>query len=143
MLTNQLSVFIENKPGRLSAALGVLAEGGVDISALSLADTSEYGILRLIVSDNDKAKAVLKDAGIIVKITPVLAISMNDVPGGLSHILEIFAKNNINVDYMYAFVGKQSGKAITVVKVSDPFAAEAALSSGGIDTTDAKDIYRL
>ena len=143
MLTNQLSVFIENKPGRLSAALDVLAKGGVDISALSLADTSEYGILRLIVSDNDKAKAVLKDAGIIVKITPVLAISMNDVPGGLSHILEIFANNSINVDYMYAFVGKESGKAITVVKVPDPFAAEAALASGGIDTTDAKDIYRL
>lgn len=143
MLTNQLSVFIENKPGRLAAALEVLAKGGVDISALSLADTSEYGILRLIVNDADTAKKVLREAGIIVKITKVLALSMNDVPGGLSHILDIFAQNNINVDYMYAFVGKQSGKAITVVKVSDADAAEKALAEADINTAGAKDIYRL
>ncbi len=143
MLTNQLSVFIENKPGRLAAALEVLAKGSVDISALSLADTSEYGILRLIVNDADTAKKVLREAGIIVKITKVLALSMNDVPGGLSHILDIFAQNNINVDYMYAFVGKQSGKAITVVKVSDADAAEKALAEADINTAGAKDIYRL
>lgn len=143
MLTNQLSVFIENKPGKLAAALDVLAKGGVDISALSLADTSEYGILRLIVSEPEKAKVVLADAGIVVKITPVLAFAMDDVPGGLSRILEIFVKNSINVDYMYAFTGKQSGKAITVVKVSDAELAQKALDALGIDTAVDKDIYRI
>lgn len=142
MLTNQLSVFIENKPGRLAAALDVLAKGGVDISALSLADTSEYGILRLIVSEPEKAKSVLAESGVVVKITPVLAFAMEDVPGGLSRILEVFVKNSVNVDYMYAFTAK-SGKAITVVKVSDANLAQNALDDAGIDTAVVKDIYRI
>ncbi len=143
MLIKQLSVFIENKPGRLAAILEELGKHNIDISALSLADTSEYGILRLIVSNPDDAAEVLKNSGVVVKLTNVLAIAIDDTPGGLSRILSIFVKNSINVDYMYAFVGKVTSKALTVIKVSDPELAEKALSALDISTVNPKDIYRL
>lgn len=143
MLVKQLSVFTENKPGGLAPIIEALGKNNIDISALSLADTSEYGILRIIVNDPDKAKEVLKDLGIVVKITEVLTVAMDDAPGGLSKILEIFVKNEINVDYMYAFVGTVTNKALMVVKVNDTDAAVSALSKEGISTTNAKDIYRL
>lgn len=143
MLIKQLSVFIENKPGRLAAILEELGKHNIDISALSLADTSEYGILRLIVSNPDDAAEVLKNSGVVVKLTNVHAIAIDDTPGGLSRILSIFVKNSINVDYMYAFVGKVTSKALTVIKVSDPELAEKALSALDISTVNPKDIYRL
>lgn len=143
MLVKQLSVFIENKTGGLAPIIDALGKNDVDISALSLADTAEYGILRIIVNKPDKAKEILNELGIIVKITEVLTVAMDDTPGGLSKILEIFAKNDINVDYMYAFVGTVTNKALMVVKVSDSDLAFSALSKAGIATTDAKDIYRL
>ena len=95
MLIKQLSVFIENKPGRLAAILEELGKHNIDISALSLADTSEYGILRLIVSNPDDAAEVLKNSGVVVKLTNVLAIAIDDTPGGLSRILSIFVKNSL------------------------------------------------
>ena len=143
MLVKQLSVFVENKPGRLGAVIEELGKKGIDISALSLADTSEYGILRLIVNKPDEAKMALREIGVIVKIAQVVAVPMDDTPGGLSKILSVFSGNNINVDYMYAFVGAVSGKALMVVKVSDPQLAESALDSAGIPHADAKDLYRL
>ena len=142
MLINQLSVFVENKPGRLAAVIDALGKNNVNMSALSLADTSEYGILRLIVNNPEAASQILKEIGVIVKITKVLAISMDDTPGGLSKILDIFLKNGINVDYMYAFVGKTADKAVMVVKVSDVKKAEEALLSAGIQTLDTDDVYR-
>ncbi len=143
MLIKQLSVFIENKPGRLEAIINVLGKNQIDISALSLADTSEYGILRLIVNNPEVAASILRETGVIVKITEVLAIAMDDTPGGLSRILEVFLENQINVDYMYAFVGKLTGKALMVVKVSDAKKAEEALNKNGISIADAKEIYRI
>ena len=143
MLVKQLSVFIENKPGGLAPIIEALGKNDIDISALSLADTSEYGILRIIVNHPDKAAEILRELGIVVKITEVLTVAMDDAPGGLSKILEIFVKNDINVDYMYAFVGTVTNKALMVVKVSDPELAVSALAGAGISTADAKDIYRL
>ena len=143
MLIKQLSVFIENKPGRLAAILEELGKNNIDISALSLADTSEYGILRLIVSNPDEAAEVLKKSGVVVKLTNVLALAIDDTPGGLSLILSVFVQNSINVDYMYAFVGKVTSKALTVIKVSDPELAEKALSALDISSVNPKDIYRL
>lgn len=143
MLIKQLSVFIENKPGRLAAILEELGKNNIDISALSLADTSEYGILRLIVSTPDEAAEVLKKSGVVVKLTNVLALAIDDTPGGLSRILSVFVQNSINVDYMYAFVGKVTSKALTVIKVSDPELAEKALSALDISSVNPKDIYRL
>ena len=131
MLINQLSVFVENKAGRLAAVIEALGKNSINMSALSLADASEYGILRLIVDKPDRAAEILKEIGVIVKITKVLAVSMDDTPGGLSKILDIFLKNEINVDYMYAFVGKTEKKAVMVVKVSDAQKAEEALEKAG------------
>ena len=142
MLIKQLSVFVENKPGRLAAVIEALGKNNVNMSALSLADTSEYGILRVIVDNPEAAVEILKEIGVIVKITKVLAVSMDDTPGGLSKILDVFLKNEINVDYMYAFVGKAADRAVMVVKVSDVKKAEDALLAAGIQTLDADDVYR-
>ena len=143
MLIKQLSIFTENKPGGLAPIIETLGKNNIDISALSLADTSEYGILRLIVNDPDRAVSLLREEGVIVKITDVLAIAMDDAPGGLSKVLDVFVKNDINLDYMYAFVGTVNKKALTVVKVSDAVAASDALAKAGISTAEAKDIYRI
>ena len=143
MLVKQLSVFVENKPGRLSDVIEALGKNDIDISALSLADTSEYGILRLIVNKPDEAKKLLRESGVIVKIAEVVAVPMDDTPGGLSKILSVFAQNGVNVEYMYAFAGAVSGKALMVVKVTDADMAEKALDDAGIPHADAKDIYRL
>ena len=143
MLINQLSVFVENKPGRLAAVIEALGKNNVNMSALSLADTSEYGILRVIVDNTEAAAEILKGIGVVVKITKVLAISMDDTPGGLSKILDIFLKNEINVDYMYAFVGKTEKKAVMVVKVSDAKKAEEVLKNAGVATLDVGETYRI
>lgn len=142
MLINQLSVFVENKPGRLAAVIEALGKNNINMSALSLADTSEYGILRVIVDNPDAAAEILKGIGVVVKVTKVLAISMDDTPGGLSKILDIFLKNEINVDYMYAFVGKTEKKAVMVVKVSDAQKAEEVLQKAGVATLGADEAYR-
>ena len=143
MLIKQLSIFTENKPGGLAPIIETLGKNNIDISALSLADTTDYGILRLIVNNPDLAVSVLRETGFIVKITDVLAIVMDDTPGGLSRILDVFVKNDINVDYMYAFVGTVNKKALMVVKVSDTDMASLVLDEEGISTAEAKDIYRL
>ena len=132
MITKQLSVFVENKKGRLSAILNCLAENGIDLSALSLADTSEFGVLRLIVNDPEKAKALLNDIGVIVKITDVLAVVLDDKPGGAAKIIEALSQNDISVEYMYAFDTKITGKAIMVTKTDNVKAADDLLIAKGL-----------
>ena len=111
MKVEQISIFLENKAGRLAEVTRILGKGGINIRALSLADTSDFGILRLIVNDHEKAKQILKDNGFTVGRTEVIAVEVEDRPGGLNSILEILFKANINVEYMYAFV-QQSGQMI-------------------------------
>lgn len=143
MIIRQLSVFLENKPGRLSAAVDVLAENGVNISALSLADTSEYGILRLIVDQPEKAKEALSQTGVIVRLTHVSAIAMEDVPGGAGSILHSLSQAGLNIEYMYAFVGKVSGKALTVIRTDNVEKAEMILKECGHSDINPADIYRI
>ena len=143
MIIRQLSVFLENKPGRLCAAIDVLAKAGVDISALSLADTAEYGILRLIVDKPDLAKKVLSESGVIVKTNDVIALAMRDEPGGAGAILHILAGAGLNIEYMYACVGHVTGKALMIVRTDDAEKAEKALVAGGCDQVSPADIYRL
>lgn len=100
----QLSIFLENKPGRLAEVTDTLTKGGMNIHALSLADTSDFGILRLIVSDSAKAKELLKQNGFTVSLTTVIALEMSHSPGGLNKVLQIFKDNEVNIEYMYAFV---------------------------------------
>ncbi len=143
MIIKQLSVFLENKTGRLYAATEQLADNGIDISALSLADTTEFGVLRLIVDNPEKAKNVLDDAGIIVKITHVVAIAMNDIPGGAVAILKELAQAKIGIEYMYACVGKVSGKALMIIRTDNNEKAESVLTEAGYNKVELKDIYRL
>lgn len=138
----QLSVFVENKVGRLSAVLNVLKENDVDISALSLADTSEYGILRLVVDKPDVALNALKEYGVMVKCTQVIAAAMDDAPGGLAKLLAVLSEANIGIEYMYAFIGKAEGKAWTVLRVDDVNAATEAFKLNGIAMHDEDDNYR-
>ena len=119
MTINQLSVFIENKRGRLAEITKILKENGVDIRALSIADTKEFGILRLIVNDAQKAADVLKAAGFTVSLTKVVAIGIDDRPGGLAAAIEVLRDNNISVEYMYAFISRSEDTAYVILRVAN------------------------
>ena len=114
MKVEQLSVFLENKTGRLAEVTKTLAQAGINIRALSLADTSDFGILRLIVDDTERAKSVMKEAGFTVGRTFVVAVEVDDKPGGLHNILDLLSRHNVNVEYMYAFV-QQGGTNATLI----------------------------
>ena len=143
MLVKQISVFLENKPGRLSEAAEVLAKNGIDISALSLADTDEYGVLRMIVSDPDKAKNALGESGVICKVTDALVVAIDDRPGGFSESLRILTDNGIEVKYMYACVSREQGKAIMVLSVVDPAKADELIRNTASGNVDPTLIYRI
>ncbi len=143
MKVEQLSVFLENKSGRLLDVTRVLAEIGVNIRTLSIADTSDFGILRIIVSDNDKAVETLKSRGFTVSKTEVVAVEVPDSPGGLAQILEILNKESINVEYMYAFVERSTVNAVDIIKFDDADRAKKILASNGITILDGSRLYNL
>ena len=131
MLT-QLSVFVENKFGRLAAITDILKANDVDISALSLADTSDFGILRLIVDKPELAKEVLREAGIMVKSNHVIAAAMDDKPGGLAYLLRLLTDAHVSIEYMYAFMGKEDDKAFTVIRADDNEKAAKVFADHGV-----------
>ncbi len=143
MKVKQLSIFLENRKGRMRNALDVLEEGGVNIRALSIADTSDFGILRLIVPEPDKTKKLLEDNNFIVKIGEVIAVRMQDQPGGLGKILGILDYSNINLEYLYAFVEEKENGAIVLLHPENIDGAIKALQDGGAEVIPAKDIYGL
>ncbi len=116
MMTEQLSVFLENRAGRLAEVTNALAEAGVNIRALSLADTSDFGILRMIVCDHEKAQAVLKAKGFTLGRTSVVAVEVPDTPGGLDSVLQLVSTHGINVEYMYAFVHRAAESAVMIFR---------------------------
>lgn len=132
MLVNQLSVFVENKPGRLLDILKALGDNNVDISALSVADTQEFGIARMIVCDANKAKEILKNLGVIVKVTDVIIIAVPDEPGALIKALEVLNSNNIVIEYLYAFSEKIDDKSIIVLRCDDDEKAVKTLKDSGV-----------
>jgi hypothetical protein len=143
MRVEQISVFLENRAGRLAEITRVLGEAGVSIRALSLADTSDFGILRLIVNDNDKAKAVLKEKGFTVGKTSVVAVEVEDRPGGLNRILEILSQEDINVEYMYAFVQHTGENAVIIFRFDEIDAAVKLLLDNDIKVLEGKKVYTL
>ncbi len=140
MYVKQISVFVENRFGRMADIIDALAQNEIDISALSLADTSEFGVLRLIVDKPELAVDVLKNEGVIVKLSDVLAIAIDDAPGGLAKALKVLTEANVTIEYMYAFVGKADGKAMTVIRVDDEAKAAEALKNGGVTLLTTEDI---
>jgi len=143
MIVRQLSVFLENKPGRLCAATDALAREGINISALTLADTSEFGILRMIVDQPDLARDVLTASGVVVRISKVLAVAMDDAPGGAGGILKLLSEAGLNVEYMYACVGRLSGKAIMVIRTDDLDLATDILHRNGYGDINPAEVYRI
>jgi hypothetical protein len=136
-VTSQLSLFLQNEAGSLNKACQVLSQNNINIFTLSLADTREYGILRLLVDDQAKAQELLTKAGFVVKNTPVLVIPVSDQPGGLAAILAALDKQNINVLYMYAFPSGKDGKSLMVFRFEDPEKALSVLESAGFTTLKA------
>jgi hypothetical protein len=133
MKIRQLSVFIENKVGRIMEITEVLGQNGVNIRALSLADTSDFGILRMIVNDIGKAAEVLKGRGFIVKESYVVAVEVPDRPGGLAAVLKLMSENGINVEYMYAFFEQPQSKALLIFRFENPDEAVRILRENGLN----------
>jgi hypothetical protein len=132
MKADQLSIFLENRAGRLAEVTGALSDAKVNIRALSLADTSDFGILRLIVDDFEKARSTLKDKGFTVGRTSVLAVEVPDTPGGLHNLLTMFSDNGINVEYMYAFVQHSGENAVMIFRFDRTEQAIEVLQKKGI-----------
>jgi hypothetical protein len=143
MKVTQISIFIENKSGRLAEVSRVLGEKGVNIRALSLADTSDFGILRLIVDKTDLAKETLKAHGFTVSKTEVVAVEVPDRPGGLSSILKVLDEANVNVEYMYAFVERSAGNAVIIFRFDDVDHAVKVLGEHGITVLPEERIYGI
>lgn len=143
MKTHQLSLFVENRPGRLSAACRVLAEEGINLLTLSLADTQQFGVLRLIVRDPEKAKRALEAAGHVVKVTEVVAVEVADRPGGLEAVLDVIDRAQINIDYLYSLTFRRKDRAVLIFRFSDPDAAVRALQSSGVPVVAPDELYRL
>ena len=133
MKLHQLSIFSENKPGHMIAPCSLLAREGIDIRALSLADTQRFGILRMIVSDWARAKELLETDGLVVKVTEVLAVEVPDRPGGLVDVLKAFEGSTINIEYMYAFPVGRGDKAVLIFRFDLPDAAIERLQAQGIN----------
>lgn len=139
----QISVFVDNKPSQLTGVMALLKESGINIRALSLADTSDFGILRMVVNDTDKAAQVLKSASYAVTVTEIIAITIPDAPGQLSRVLDILGADNVNLEYLYAFTGTSDKSVSFVIRVDDNKSAAESLTKGGIIQLTEQDIAEM
>lgn len=136
MLIKQISVFVENKEGRLAEITETIAAAGVDIRALSIADTTDFGILRLIVDKPHETEDALRKAGFTVSVTNVIAVGIDDVPGGFAKPMRVLANAHIDVEYMYAFISRDTKKAYVILRVNNNETATSALKDAGIVLLD-------
>ncbi|MBO4636120.1 MAG: acetolactate synthase [Clostridiales bacterium] len=143
MTVKQINVFLENESGRLAEVASELAKNKIDIRALYVADTTEYGILRMLVDKPDEATIVLKTMGFTVSQTNVIAVAIPDVPGTLDKVLEVLSSNGISLEYIYAFVGRASSDAVVVIRVDDNDKALEYFNAFGIKVLDDKEVYGI
>ncbi len=143
MKATQISIFLENKSGRLAAATQAILEAGANMRALNIADTSDFGILRIMVEDPDSVYEHLKKSGFTVKKTDVLALSIQDEKGALNKILKILDENNINLEYIYTFIGKDDMKAVIIAKIRNQEEAETALIKSGITSLSHEEVMKI
>jgi hypothetical protein len=141
MKLRQLSFFLENKPGQLTEPCRLLGEAGINIRTLNLADTEEFGILRLIVSDWQNGARILQEAGYVVNVTEVVAVEVPDRPGGLAELLGVFDKTDINIEYMYAFTFGRGDTAVMIFRFDKPDAAIEQLQSAGNIVVGSTEVY--
>ncbi len=131
MAVKQIAIFVENQKGSLAEVTGLLAKSGIDIRAMSISETTDFGILRLIVDNTDAATAALAANGTVYTVTDVVAAEIPDVPGGIAEVIKLFSENDINIEYLYAFVGVSGKHAWVVLRVADNAKAEAVLTANG------------
>lgn len=143
MFIKQVSAFLENNRGTLAKLTKLLADRGIDLIALSIADTSDFGILRAIVTDGEGAAALLRDAGYTVSLTEVLAVSVEDKPGGLARVLKVLDENGISVEYLYSFVRQSGGHALIIFRVEECERAHRLLTEAGIHILNQQEVLAL
>ncbi|MGA2378892.1 MAG: ACT domain-containing protein [Spirochaetia bacterium] len=143
MSVKQISVFLENKKGRLAEVTKTLFHEKINIRALSLADTADFGVLRIIVDNPERSLTVLKSHGFVAQVTEVIAVEVEDRPGGLSQILEVLDQDNVNVEYMYAYVEKSRENAIVICRIDDRERSLQILEKNGITTLSAEALKAL
>ena len=143
MAIKQLTVFVENKQGALVSITNTLAEQGINLRALSIAETEDFGILRVIVDNEEVAEKILVDDGYLIKVTEVVGVKIGDAPGKLTAALDVLAKADINIEYLYAFMARTEKHAYVVLRVEDNASAEAALTSAGFHLICDADINKL
>ncbi len=143
MLVSQISVFLENSSGRLFSVSDILAKNEINVRAVSVADTTDFGILRMIVNDPDKAYQVLKENNFTVRITKVIAVEIDDTPGSMAKVLKELNDHEIEVEYMYAFLGNLSGNALVILKIDDPEKVEKISTMENIKLISAEEVYKL
>jgi len=142
-MVKQISLFLENKKGRLAYVCKVIGEAGINIRALSIADTADFGVLRLIVNDPDKAYAVLRNNGFVANITDVMAIEVSDRPGGMALVLEKLDQAGISVEYAYAFIGNSSKNALVIIRVENPEEAVEVIKKTDVKVLSDQEVYNL
>lgn len=143
MKIKQLSIFLQNRMGSLSKPLETLSENDINIRAMCMADTSEFGILRLVVDNPIKGKEVLEENNFLVKTTEIIGVEMNDTPGGLTNVLKIIKENNIDLEYLYAFTHDKADKAILLLHTDDIDNLINVLTEKDITITPAEEVYNL
>ncbi len=143
MLIDQISIFVANQPGRLAEITGILSRAGIDIRALSLADTTDFGILRLIVNNPSKAEEELRGYGLTVRKTKVIAVKLDDRPGSLYNVLKHLTENSISVEYAYAFITRVDDRACVILRVEDNDKAIDIFGKAGIPLLKPEEIYNL
>ena len=143
MTIQQISIFLPNKPGSFRDIAKILSENAINMRAMSVAETSEFGILRIIVDDNEKACVVLKEAGYIFKETPVIAVEVEDKPGALVQLLDILNEKNVSLEYMYAFLSRKTNSAYMVIRVDEPNDTAGYLTESGVNVITKADIDNI
>ncbi|SHH53512.1 ACT domain protein [Sporobacter termitidis DSM 10068] len=143
MTIDQISVFVENKPGRLVEVIEALGAKGIDMRAMSIADTSDFGILRLIVDKPQEALAVLRDADCVTSVTQVIAVAVSDTPGSLAKILRLLSDAGISIEYVYAFITHEKGGAYVIVRVEDNDKAIGVLTKSGVRLLSSGELYDM
>lgn len=143
MAIKQLTVFVENKQGTLVSITDTLSKHNINLRALSIAETQDFGILRLIVNDEETAEKILRDAGYLIKKTDVIGVKISDAPGKLSEALNVLDENKINMEYLYAFMARTEKHAYVVIRVEDNAAAETALTNAGFKLVTQADVDKL
>ena len=140
MTIHQISVFLENRAGQQAEITGILSENRIDLRAINIAETADYGVLRLIADDSQKASSVLLEHGFILSMTPVTAIAVPDEPGGLNRLLQVLSERNIDIEYMYSVFGRANGHAYMIFRVADPAALAAVAEAAGLHPADGAEL---